>query len=556
MLYIISAWFFWFFFCFNIGYFFLNRILKKSHKQVDFFYNFWFGLFCLICILQILSLFHPINGKVLVFLGFINLCFLFFNLKSSKLSLKKWLVYIFRIFDYRKLILFLIIALIISYASNLPVTWYDTHLYHLNAVRWLSDYGSVKGLANIHNRLGINNVTFILAALMDNGIFNSSSSHILNSSLFFIFLSQLIFFLFKNSKNNLINLFAFFSILIMSMYMSQINSLSTDLSLSIFVLLSVFYTLKLEKEDLMLALPLYVLAATSKYSFFPALLLLFLFVLLQLKFKVLSRKNLYILLSVFIFFLGFVLRNIVLSGWPFFPLPILGINFKWRVPVEQLIVFNDTVKAWARLPGPLYRNSLGVSFWDWFINWFNNNRESVLMYYFFVLVSLTLAYLFYRKENKRRKDLETKTDFLVLANMVVVLYVFVSAPDFRFMGVFLFVTISLILSYLLSRFLLSSLFKDLTVVVFLFLVSFYFLKSFRIQTKPDLFIIEKEGSGLVKPKTISYSDQEFYVWVPENSDQCGNSQLPCTPYPSGFKMFNVQSLRSGFYSTKEEKDER
>jgi hypothetical protein len=420
----------------------------------------------------------------------------------------------------------------------------------------LADYGTVRGLANIHSRLGINNATFLLAALMDNGIFNSSSSHILNSFLFVVFLSQLIFFLFRGLKNNVISLFALFSILIMSMHVSQINSLSTDLSLSIFVLLSVFYTLELEKEDLTLALPLYVLAATSKYSFFPALLLLFLFVLSQLKFKVLIRKNLYILLSVFIFFLGFALRNLVLSGWPFFPLPIFGINFKWQVPVEKLIEFNDTVKAWARLPGPLYRNSLNVDFWEWFINWFNNNRESVLMYYFFVFVSLALTYLFYKKEDKRRTGLEAKMDFLVLSNLAVVLYVFISAPDFRFMGVFLFVTISLILSYLLSRFLLSSLFKDLTIVVFLFLVSFYFLKSFRMQTKPELFIIEKEGSGLVRPVTISYSDQEFYVWVPKNTDQCGNSQLPCTPYLSGFKMFDVRNLRSGFYSTKEEKDER
>lgn len=556
MLYIILAWIFWFFFCFNIGYFFLSRILKKSHKQVDFFYDFWFGLFCLISILQILSLFHPIDGKILVFLGVLNLFFLFFNLKSSKSSLKKWLLYVFRGFDYRKFLLFLIIALVVSYISNLPVTWYDTNLYHLNSVRWLADYGTVRGLANIHSRLGINNATFLLAALMDNGIFNSSSSHILNSFLFVVFLSQLIFFLFRGLKNNVISLFALFSILIMSMHVSQINSLSTDLSLSIFVLLSVFYTLELEKEDLTLALPLYVLAATSKYSFFPALLLLFLFVLSQLKFKVLIRKNLYILLSVFIFFLGFALRNLVLSGWPFFPLPIFGINFKWQVPVEKLIEFNDTVKAWARLPGPLYRNSLNVDFWEWFINWFNNNRESVLMYYFFVFVSLALTYLFYKKEDKRRTGLEAKMDFLVLSNLAVVLYVFISAPDFRFMGVFLFVTISLILSYLLSRFLLSSLFKDLTIVVFLFLVSFYFLKSFRMQTKPELFIIEKEGSGLVRPVTISYSDQEFYVWVPKNTDQCGNSQLPCTPYLSGFKMFDVRNLRSGFYSTKEEKDER
>jgi hypothetical protein len=468
------------------------------------------------------------------------------------LSLKKWLVYIFRIFDYRKLILFLIIALIISYVSNLPVTWFDTHLYHLNAVRWLSDYGSVKGLANIHNRLGINNVTFILAALMDNGIFNSSSSHILNSSLFFIFLSQLIFFLFKKSKNNLINLFAFFSILIMSMYMSQINSLSTDLSLSIFVLLSVFYTLKLEKEDLMLALPLYVLAATSKYSFFPALLLLFLFVLLQLKFKVLSRKNLYILLSVFIFFLGFALRNLVLSGWPFFPLPILGINFKWRVPVEQLIVFNDTVKAWARLPGPLYRSSLNVGFWGWFINWFSNNKPN--LYYPFTIIFLVFVYIFSRdrfdKSSSARHYIK-KIDFLIFINLVSLFYTFVAAPDFRFMGIYVYVVVSLILSPFLTDFFKYVRFRNIIVLLFMFSISKNILNVVTLKKEPELFNVQKEDSLTVEPVTISYSDQSFYVWKPLSQECCGNSQLPCTPYISGFKMFQPGNASAGFYSTKE-----
>jgi len=53
-----------------------------------------------------------------------------------------------------------------------------------------------------------------------------------------------------------------------------------------------------------------------------------------------------------------------------------------------------------------------------------------------------------------------------------------------------------------------------------------------------------------------FSDQEFYIWVHESGDQCGNSQLSCTPYPSGFKMFNIQDVKSGFYSIKNGKDEK
>jgi hypothetical protein len=42
---------------------------------------------------------------------------------------------------------------------------YDTLLYHLAAIRWVADFGSVPGLANLHGRLGFNTALHPLAAL-------------------------------------------------------------------------------------------------------------------------------------------------------------------------------------------------------------------------------------------------------------------------------------------------------------------------------------------------------------------------------------------------------
>src|ERR1700741_5010153 len=42
---------------------------------------------------------------------------------------------------------------------------HDTLLYHLAAVRWVADFGSVPGLANLHGRLGFNTALHPLAAL-------------------------------------------------------------------------------------------------------------------------------------------------------------------------------------------------------------------------------------------------------------------------------------------------------------------------------------------------------------------------------------------------------
>ena len=50
-----------------------------------------------------------------------------------------------------------------------PVTLYDSLVYHLGVIRWLRDFGTVPGMALIHNRLGHVSAWFTLAAAFDAG---------------------------------------------------------------------------------------------------------------------------------------------------------------------------------------------------------------------------------------------------------------------------------------------------------------------------------------------------------------------------------------------------
>ncbi len=47
------------------------------------------------------------------------------------------------------------------------VTWIDTGLYHVGIIRWLVNYGTVPGVALIHDRLGFTSSWFSLAALVN-----------------------------------------------------------------------------------------------------------------------------------------------------------------------------------------------------------------------------------------------------------------------------------------------------------------------------------------------------------------------------------------------------
>jgi len=50
-----------------------------------------------------------------------------------------------------------------------PVTLYDSLVYHVGVIRWLSEFGTVPGIALIHNRLGHVSAWFTMAAVFDAG---------------------------------------------------------------------------------------------------------------------------------------------------------------------------------------------------------------------------------------------------------------------------------------------------------------------------------------------------------------------------------------------------
>jgi hypothetical protein len=59
-----------------------------------------------------------------------------------------------------------------------PVTLYDSLVYHVGIIRWLREYGTVPGLALIHNRLGHVSAWFALGAAFDAGPFTDRATNV------------------------------------------------------------------------------------------------------------------------------------------------------------------------------------------------------------------------------------------------------------------------------------------------------------------------------------------------------------------------------------------
>ncbi|TVQ18497.1 MAG: hypothetical protein EA367_14580 [Leptolyngbya sp. DLM2.Bin15] len=82
------------------------------------------------------------------------------------------------------------LALLAAAATVQPVTWIDTGLYHYGTIRWLADYGTVVGVALIHDRFGFASSWFALAAPFNPVMLDSRGTAIANGFLLWLLLLQ------------------------------------------------------------------------------------------------------------------------------------------------------------------------------------------------------------------------------------------------------------------------------------------------------------------------------------------------------------------------------
>lgn len=78
-----------------------------------------------------------------------------------------------------KLVLTVFLTVLLAYGSSRGYMHYDTGLYHAQSIRWIEEYGVVPGLANLHSRFGYNSAAFALCALFGGHGLTSHPMHCL-----------------------------------------------------------------------------------------------------------------------------------------------------------------------------------------------------------------------------------------------------------------------------------------------------------------------------------------------------------------------------------------
>ncbi len=371
-----------------------NKIL--GFAKVDIAISFFIGLFtlCLICSLG--NIFFPINTHFFLVLLSLSLFSLVYLRKQPLVSLS---------IHSMHWIIILPIACTAIFLSIGDILIVDEGSYFSQAVKWIENYPSTKGIANLEERIGYNSNVFILDALFQMRFLHQFGFNDLNGiSLIFYSL-----FVFRKHATKIIsfsfvNIFGLLSLIYL--FRKALSSFEPDFLNIIFgcIVLSLFLE-KHEKNTL------------DHWDAHASLITLFSFLLITIKFSSVfylilpsyllykSRfdKNSIVPISLGILLvLVWLYRNVIISGYLIFPIHAIDLfNVEWKVVLSEAEKYYAHVSEYAKrgidISDQLKKGSLLDL--SWFKGWFNSELFIKILCASFI-GSLLLWFLGLKKDRK------------------------------------------------------------------------------------------------------------------------------------------------------------
>ena len=356
----------------------------------------------------------------------------------------------------------LLAALWLANASLGPPRNGDSGLYHLGAVRWAAAYPDVPGLANLLGRFGFTSSYTLWVALPEALAGPGRGCHLANAALLFLPIARGLWALSRLAAGRsrwragtLFDLLLLFPLLERVWSEQVLVSATPDLPVFVLgiVLTSLLIRMTEARDDraglvqrAAAVVWLAAVGATVKLSFAAfALAAAALASLIAMRrrdhrgsARPTSLRDLVPLAACCaVVVLPSLLRSVMLSGYPFYPLPALSVPTDWRVPHESALNEYNWVVSWARQPGKDWHAVLGN--WRWFPSWV---RQLITVRYTLLTVCLPLALAIValivlatvRRPRHRHADPDGGRLLALAPAAVSLVYWFATAPGTRFAG--------------------------------------------------------------------------------------------------------------------------
>lgn len=435
---------------------------------------------------------------------------------------------------------------------------YDTDLYHAQSIRWIEEYGVVKGLGNLHNRLAYNSSFFCLQALFSLKFLVSQSLHTMNGFVALVMVNYAVITLGIFQRRR-IGVSCLLKLGLVLYFTSQetlytISSPNSDiLALSMVLYLSAKWAEYMEQESKVSAQELGVLCllavwtATVKLS--SALLVLFTVYPAVMLIKERKWKTIGCFLAVGLLTASpFLIRNVIVSGYLLYPYETIDIfDVDWKMSSSVVADDSREIMAWGR--NMRQRENYEAPFSRWFPVWYSSLSQGYKMLFLLNVFCLPAAAVFIVWNMCKKKDVMSACLFGV-SGLSMLMWFFTS-PLIRYGGVFMLLLPLEFVGVLLLRMRGRTLGIMITTVVLGWGITAGGLYADRLGAPP---LKRQADYRWREAGAVEWDGETFYI--PTNSDQLGYQYFPGTPNLGRLEKTELRSgsLRDGFRLKEEFRD--
>ncbi len=470
----------------------------------------------------------------------------------------------------------LVLFLIFAYGASRGMIHYDTGLYHAQSIRWIEEYGAVRGLGNLHCRLAYNSSSFALSALYSMAFLGGPSFHCAAGWLSFL-LAVVCLSIGKSLRAGRIRTSDFARVMCVYYLVNIFDEMISPAS-DYFMVLVAFYIvirwLDLSERGEKTILPyallcvLGVFLMTVKLS---AALILLLTVYPACRLtgeKRWGETGAYLGLGI-LTALPFFIRNVVISGWLVYPFTQIDLfDVVWKIPRGLADYDAREIQVWGRGYTDVAQFDMPVREWlpGWFGTLAGSDKVFVLAAVAAVAVLLAeAAYLIWRKHKEYRASLtdsvareRVMSPALFLAQATVAasfLFWLCTSPLIRYGCVWVYLTAAVVFGGLyeaVMRFadggwrMASGRTVSALIVLLLIYKGAALAREIAGSYVNDYWLVQKDYDNY---ETRPYEIAGVTFYCPIAGDQVGYSSFPSSPSEAGIGFLG-EGISDGFRADK------
>lgn len=447
-----------------------------------------------------------------------------------------------------------------------PAKLIDTDWYHAQTIRWIEEYGCVKGVANLFYALGFNNAQHYFDALFSMKSFLGQSLRA--SGGFFglvIFLHGFYRVLqWKKHAHHIADAIALweiaYSIIVTAFFADPY--VDTLPNILVFFIMTEWFAILEEKDNvkdtkwLGFYCILGVFATVCKTSVAMIVLLTLYPVYLLIKSKKWKEILLYLAIG-FTVAVPFLITNIITTGYPIYLLSALDfLDVPWKIDPSVLEYSVDNMVAFARMPSVSMEEALNMGL-QWIPDWFM--RESISHKILYLGIVIVVIYDMTQIITNAVKSKKIDIWFVwpricIYAGLV---YWFFTIPQVKYCWAFLMLPLAIVPTYYYERK------KDGRNIVRKFLcvmcaglllmyTGFYSLRTIGY-TKDGVinhFVMQQDYENHVFD-TVEKNGHTFFTRIENGDIVCGYYIFPYLDNKSDlYRLVVGESLGEGFYFEK------